>query len=704
MAKISLEINDSNKLNVTEVEESVSTIKQTDAVEIKISQATQEAFSITQTDIASPTLTQTNLIENKLPSQTKTVTPTTSAQYVTADKGYQLEAVNVEAVTSEIDSNIQPNNIRLGVEVLGVIGNLEADKPDQEKTVNPTTSQQIIVADTGYELSKVTVNAVNPSDYYKQEISLHLSPLEERQVIVAPDDVVFNSVTVGAISKDYIGSEVNRVEGFVVEPTTSEQTIINADTYVTGSVKVNAVNPANYYKPEESVEVKSTLSTQTITPTDNNVFNEVVVNPILLQEKTATQNGEITADNGFDGLSKVNVNIESVSKPNGKYLCRVYDYDGSLVQPDQYLNEGDTFELPELPTHSGLIAKGWCSPVTITKNKVVVENQDLIFSVVYETESGQTEIDIELTKVTGLTVTLRLDGTRDWGDGTSDTAASHTYANYGKYTIKCDGSTMSTTSSAGLFVQNSSTSNYFCRAVRLGSTITTVNGYAFAYCESLEYITMPSNITTIQAYAFQNCFGLHTVSLSNKITTLNNNMFAYCQSLLNIVMPNTTTRLGANTFRSCTALTYLNLPKTITQMGTYTFADCYSLRKAVYPPNITGVYGNLFYNCTSLQEFILNNKVTTIAANALAYNISLRKLSFPSTMTRLDTNCLVACSSIIEYDFTKHTKVPTLANVSAFLYINGTCKIIVPDALYDSWIATTNWVSFADYIYKASEV
>lgn len=613
----------------------------------------------------------------------------------------------------------------------------------QNKTVKPTTSNQYITADAGYTLGGVSIEAVVPSDYYKPEESIDVIPTENSQTINPSDGKVFNLVTVDAIPNDYVGSRVIKTNGFNAEPSTEEQTIIKAKTFVIGDVKVNAVDPSDYYKEEESIvvnpttreqtilpsenkvinevkvnavdpsdyykseesiEVKSTLSSQTITPTNNNVFNKVVVKPILLQEKTVTQNGEITADSGYDGLSKVNVNVESSTKPNGKYLCRVYDYDGTLIQPDQYLNEGETFTLPSLPTHSGLIAKGWCSPVTITNNKVTVENQDLVFSVIYQTESGQTEFDIELTKATGLTVTLRLNGTRDWGDGTSDTAASHTYANYGKYTIKCNGSTMSTTSSIGLFAQTSSTSNYFCRAVRLGSTITTINGYAFAYCESLEYITMPSNVTTIQAYAFQNCFALHAVSLSNKITTLNNNAFAYCQSLLNIVIPNTTTKLGANTFRSCTALTYLNLPKTITQMGTYTFADCYSLRKAVYPPNITGVYGYLFYNCTSLQEFILNNKVTTIAANALAYNISLRKLSFPSTMTRLDANSLVACSSIIEYDFTKHTKVPTLANVSAFLYINGICKIIVPDALYDTWIATTNWVSFADYIYKASEV
>jgi hypothetical protein len=45
-----------------------------------------------------------------------------------------------------------------------------------------------------------------------------------------------------------------------------------------------------------------------------------------------------------------------------------------------------------------------------------------------------------------------------------------------------------------------------------------------------------------------------------------------------------------------------------------------------------------------------------------------------------------------------------LADTSSFNRINKLAKIIVPDNLYDEWIASTNWSLFADYIYKVSEV
>lgn len=86
------------------------------------------------------------------------VKPSTQEQTFQASSG-GYSPVNVEAVTASIDSNIKPTNIRAGVTVLGVEGNLEPDKPDQTKTVTPTTAEQKVVADTGYELAEVTVKA-----------------------------------------------------------------------------------------------------------------------------------------------------------------------------------------------------------------------------------------------------------------------------------------------------------------------------------------------------------------------------------------------------------------------------------------------------------------------------------------------------------------------------------------------------------------
>lgn len=58
--------------------------------------------------------------------QTRTVTPTTSKQNITADSGKVLEKVTVNAVTAAIDENIVADNIKSGVTILGVTGTYEA--------------------------------------------------------------------------------------------------------------------------------------------------------------------------------------------------------------------------------------------------------------------------------------------------------------------------------------------------------------------------------------------------------------------------------------------------------------------------------------------------------------------------------------------------------------------------------------------------
>lgn len=195
------------------------------------------------------------LLSADVKSQAKSATPAKTPVVVTPDEGYLLSEVDVAAVTSDIDDNIQATNIKAGVEILGVTGTLQPDKPDQEKTVTPKTTAQTVVADAGYELAKVTVNA---------------TPLQAK----------------------------------TVTPTTSQQTIAPEGSNIgLSSVVVSAIQ----------TETKTITANGTYTPSTGKFFDQVTVNvaAIAAQQKTVdvTTNGttEVTPDTG-KALSKVTIN------------------------------------------------------------------------------------------------------------------------------------------------------------------------------------------------------------------------------------------------------------------------------------------------------------------------------------------------------------------------------------------------------------
>ena len=85
---------------------------------------------------------------------------------VEPSEGYDgLSKVVINKVTANIDPQIKEENIREGVNILGVEGTFKGSPILQEKTITPSDKQQNVIPDDGYNgLSKVIVEPI-PSDY-----------------------------------------------------------------------------------------------------------------------------------------------------------------------------------------------------------------------------------------------------------------------------------------------------------------------------------------------------------------------------------------------------------------------------------------------------------------------------------------------------------------------------------------------------------
>lgn len=338
------------------------------------------------------------------------------------------------------------------------------------------------------------------------------------------------------------------------------------------------------------------------------------------------------------------------------------DYDGTIVESWESDAVASKTALPNNPSHDRLVAQGWNWTLADIKDYIVdYPEAVVVVGQMYKTASRLTEFDITLNKVTGKDVTCNMVGNKDWGDGSKNTSTSHTYEDYGDYTITCDGVTIpsGSSSSGGVFATVvSNARSYMCKVAYIGELVTRIADYSFANCNSLSAIAVPNTITQIRSGAFSKCY-----------------------SLTSIVVPTSWD----------------------SSQGSTAFADCFSLGIISMSNNSNNKY---FPNnsCNYVKYITIPRNVETIGINAF-YNCNrLTRIEFPESITTISAGAFSACYAVVKYDFTKSTIIPVLENRSSLSSINGQCKIIVPDALYDDWIVATNWSTYADYIYKASEV
>lgn len=110
-------------------------------------------------------------VSNAKPEQEKSVTPTKAIQEVTPDSGYALRKVTVGAIPSNyVEPNGTLNVVVNGSYYVGNYANLNVNVdnrlPEQEKSVTPTKTTQVVTPDNGYTLNKVTVEPI-PSEYIR---------------------------------------------------------------------------------------------------------------------------------------------------------------------------------------------------------------------------------------------------------------------------------------------------------------------------------------------------------------------------------------------------------------------------------------------------------------------------------------------------------------------------------------------------------
>lgn len=283
-------------------------------------------------------------------SQAKYVTPSTEQQIIKPDDDIEfLSQVIVQPVTSAVDDDIAPKNIRKGVNILGIEGTFEGDFFFQTKDVSAKPLEDtIVVPDYGYDaLESVKIAGVTPAidsmiqpGNIKKDVTIlgvkgtyapdpsmdnkYITPTLYQQTIY-PDEgySYFDKVTIRAVDSS-IDSDLkssNIREGVsVLGVTGSLKELLGAEAYVSPSTELQII------LPKES-EGKNAITKVTVNPVDNTIDTNITsgnikqgvsilgvegtyTGPSKLQDKVSAPSHEdivITADSDYDALSSVTI-------------------------------------------------------------------------------------------------------------------------------------------------------------------------------------------------------------------------------------------------------------------------------------------------------------------------------------------------------------------------------------------------------------
>ena len=228
-----------------------------------------------------------------------------------------LSKVTVNRVTSSVDSNIQPGNIKKDVKILDTVGTYEPAPSMSNKVITPTVNTREYYPDAGYDsFKKVTVKAISSdldSDLKKENIRENvdifgvkgtLIPLRSTDITIEPS---IEPQTFSLKPTD----DLNGYANITVNPVTSD---IDPNI-LPGMIKIN----------QEILGVRGTFAGDSI-----NIQENKIIAP-------GDESIEVLPDMGYDALGAVTVEPVPtqdvivnasytdvvVDKPSGAYIKKV---------------------------------------------------------------------------------------------------------------------------------------------------------------------------------------------------------------------------------------------------------------------------------------------------------------------------------------------------------------------------------------------
>jgi len=397
-----------------------------------------------------------------------------------------------------------------------------------------------------------------------------------------------------------------------------------------------------------------------------------------------------------------------------------FDYDGTIVASYTATEFANLSALPENPSHAGLIAQGWnWTRAEIQEQMTRYPNEPIYVGQMYTTESGATEIDIELLEGR-LTPVFRLYSTGiiriNFGDNTPEVTIApsstsdlivqaHQYASPGIYTVSIN--TLSSSSDTKYwfpnddsFISNEATpilgTNYGdvykngVLRIRISNSLSLIRGMGNLH--RLESVSMPDGTWyQFASGTFARDNNLRYITIPKTISILGTDVFSSCTKLEHISIPYGLSQIGTNCFRN-TPMKYITMSNNISYIGTCAFQSS-EIERLTIPNLITTLYNGLFQFCSTLSSVSLSSSLTSIEGSIFHQCENLRILTIPSTVISIGAAAFKECAGLKSMHILPTT--PPTITATTFQSLAPDFVIYVPQGCLETYQTATNWSELA---------
>ena len=241
--------------------------------------------------------------------------------------------------------------------------------------------------------------------------------------------------------------------------------------------------------------------------------------------------------------------------------------------------------------------------------------------------------------------------------------------------------------------------------------ITSIDGGAFANCQWINEVTLPSTIERIEDETFQNCKNLKKINFdeNNKINYIGEH--AFCKTgIEEIILPEEVTTVDRYafersklqnyefkadnvdfiyaTFQYCKDITTVNLPFNQKKIAQGMFYNS-GIKTLKLSSSINSVGAGAFWGCSLLESADLSEtSIRTLGYSTFEGDKSLKTVILPESLERIDVSCFGGCTNLSIINLNEGLQ--TIGD-GAFEECSSLAKINVPSTVVEIGSVAFGW-------------